>query len=85
MTRGINAELERSSDFAKEVTNSIARYNSKDWGDLCESDKELNSQAIEGGGRILASYKTCKGKVYIITDDTKAKEQITTVLFANEY
>ena len=85
VTAGINAAIERDAHFAKEVFLATSRYAAHDWGDLCESDKELNEQALQRGGRILAAYPTSLGRMYIITDDTTAEKLVTTVLFADEY
>ena len=85
VTAGINAAIERDAHFAKEVFLATNRYAAHDWGDLCEDDKELNRRAKTCGGRILAAYPSTRGRVYIITDDTKANPQITTVLFVDEY
>lgn len=84
-TSGINNEVAESAEFAKEVVNIIHQYCNREWGDLCRQDKKMNEDAIKHGGRIVAAYQTSEGKVYIITDDTKATEWITTVLFASEY
>lgn len=85
VTAGINAAIERDAHFAKEVFLATNQYAAHDWGDLCESDKALNEQALQHGGRILAAYNTSLGRVYIITDDTTAEKLVTTVLFADEY
>ena len=85
MTCGISAAMDESGSFSMEIADCIHRFTVDDWGDLCEDDKELNQRAKTCGGRILAAYHTSHGKVYIITDDTKANPQITTVLFADEY
>jgi len=84
-TRGINNEVANNKQFAKEIVESVKRYCRHDFGDLCDDDKKMNEDAIKYGGRILAVYNLSQGKVYIITDDTKAKEWVTTVLFASEY
>jgi len=83
MTRTVNDAIADNSKFAKEVTVALKRYASKDWGDMDESDKQLNDNAVATGeDRILAAYKTGKGKIYIITEWDRS---YTTVLFADEY
>ena len=85
-TRGINNKIADDSKFAKEIVSFIKFYCNHEWGDLCDDDKKMNEDAIKYGGRILAAYHTKdKEKIYIITDDTLAKEWVTTVLFASEY
>ena len=85
MTCGISAAMDESGSFSLEIADCIHRFTVDDWGDLCEDDKALNRQAKACGGRILAAYPSARGRVYIITDDATANEQITTVLFADEY
>lgn len=83
MTRGINDTVADDTSFAKEITLAIAKYRQGDWGDLCGEDKKLNNNAVaRNDDRILAAYKTEKGKVYIITEWDRSA---TTILFANEY
>lgn len=83
MTRGINDTIAEDEGFAKEVMNCLGRYIRKDWGDMCDEDKQLNDSAvINGDDRILAAYNTSKGKIYIITEHDRS---YTTVLFTHEY
>mgnify|MGYP006981750763 FL=1 len=49
---------------------------------MSEGDKEMNELALKDGGRLMGTYKTCKGKVWIITE---ADRSVTTVLFPKEY
>lgn len=84
-TSGINDKVAENAEFAKEVSNCIAKYKINDWGDLCADDIKMNETALKHGGRILAAYTTSQGKVYIITDDTKSDEWVTTIMFAEEY
>ena len=85
VTAGINAAIEQNICFAREVFGATIRYTAGDWGDMCESDRAMNEQALQRGGRILAAYTTSLGRMYIITDDTTASRLVTTVLFADEY
>ena len=82
-TQGIVNAVSESEEFSKEVVTAFRRYISGDWGDIYPEDKELNENAIKyGGSRIFASYKTSKGKIYIITEWDRS---YTTFLFADEY
>lgn len=82
VTRGIAIEAEESPAFAREVAVAFNRYRQGDWGDLCREDKDLNNQAVENEGRILAAYQTSKGKIWIITEWDRSS---TTILFPEEY
>ncbi|MBP2071187.1 hypothetical protein [Thermoanaerobacterium butyriciformans] len=81
-TRGVADEMEGSPEFAREVAAAFNRYQSKDWGDLSQVDKELNDLAVKTGERILAAYETSKGKIWIITEWDRSA---TTILFPIEY
>jgi len=84
-TSGINDKVAENGEFGKEIANSIVKYKNNDWGDLCADDIKVNQDALKYGGRILAAYTTSQGKVYIITDNTKTDEWVTTIMFAEEY
>lgn len=61
----------------------ISRHVCGDFGDLCEEDKQMNLEAIKNGDdRILSSYNTDFGKIYVITEHDRSA---TTVLYADEY
>ena len=78
MTKGVEGLLSRH-----EITQLLFRHTGGDWGDLVQSDKDLNDQALESGeGRIFSSYETEKGKVWVITEHDRS---VTTVLLPSEY
>lgn len=81
-TRGVADEMENNPAFAREVDAAFSRYQIKDWGDLCQEDKDLNDQAIEADDRILAAYNTSIGTIWIITEWDRSA---TTFLFPSEY
>ena len=82
MTRGILRAIEADRVFAGEIATACRKYAQNDWGDTCADDKELNADALVNGDRIVALYKTSKGRVFIITE---VDRKITTVLFGSEY
>ena len=83
MTNGISSKITESKKFANEITNCFKRYIVCDWGNLCDEDNEMNDNALRTGtARVLASYDTSEGKVYIITEQDRS---YTTILFADEY
>ena len=88
VTRGIDVVMEKNSRFAAEVNLSLQRYIIKDWGDLSENDKQANEDALQYPDDLylLASYNTCEGKIYIITNriSENAGENGTTVCFPSE-
>ncbi len=61
----------------------LRRHTAGDWGELDEEDKELNSQAVKEGTRILSSYMLPAGvKVWLITEWDRSA---TTFLLPSEY
>lgn len=52
------------------------------WGDLCQKDWQENDLSVKRGFRILSSYETRSGKVWIITE---ADRTVTTILLPAEY
>jgi hypothetical protein len=64
-----------------EILNMIRRHSIGDWGELSQKDKKANDEALLYGNRILSSYKTKTGKVWIITESDRSA---TTILFASE-
>lgn len=82
MTRAVHDKMNGDIDFAIGVLESFEKYRSCDWGDLCESDKAENEQALKDGERILALYNIGSDKIYIITEWDRS---VTTILFPYEY
>jgi hypothetical protein len=60
----------------------LARHAAGDWGDLCAFDRRQNEIALRDGLRVLSSYETPAGRVWIITE---ADRSITTILLPEEY
>ena len=66
----------------KTAIELITRHVTGDWGDLCEEDKQLNEEAIQGEYRIFSCYLLADEKIYIITEYDRS---LTTVMLASEY
>lgn len=82
MTRGIAGAVE-DEDFFREVRQAFTRYIHGIWGDTCEADSKMNDRAVAyGNDRILASYETSHGKMFISTEYDRS---YTTIMFATEY
>lgn len=83
-TRGIAAARESNKRFDREVNRAFARYIAADFSDMqYAEDIAMNYDAIQNGNaRIFATYNTCKGKIYIITEWDRS---CTTILFPSEY
>lgn len=81
-TKGVAECASRNPAFMVELSIILARYCFGDWGELCKEDWEQNDYALIAGGRIMGSYGTCAGKVWIITEWDRSA---TTILFPDEY
>ena len=84
MTRTINDTIAENEQFAKDIARALKMYKEADFSDMeYEEDIQMNYDAIKSGeDRIFATYNTCEGKVYIITEWDRS---VTTILFPDEY
>lgn len=87
-TIGVNNTIKENEQFAREIISDLQRYVNKDWGDLDEEDKQTNEDALQYPDDLylLGAYKTCKGKIYIITNriSETAGDNATTICFPDE-
>lgn len=85
-TRTIAQNIKDEPKYGLEINKCIERFIAKDWGDLTDDDIKSNNEAITYNDKVLANYKTSKGKIYIIADATdKNYYETITVLLASEY
>lgn len=82
MTSGIRNIINEKPSYQYELVNYLNRYMNEDWGDLCDDDKQMNEDAIRNNERLLASYVTSGGNIYIITERDRS---YTTILLRSEY
>lgn len=87
-TATVNNAMMENKHFAKDIFSAMERYCNKDWGDLDAEDKQINDDALNYPEDLylLAAYKTCKGKIYIITNiiSEMAGDNATTICFPSE-
>lgn len=85
-TKGIANVILEAPTFINEILGAILKFMDKDWGETPEEDKDLNDAALEYKGRILASYKTSKGTIWINAESEDGEDytQIL-VMFPDEY
>ncbi len=55
---------------------------SAEWGDVDDHDRQANDQALRDGTRLLSSYRTPLGTIWIITE---ADRSSTCILLPEEY
>ena len=79
----ITANANKELDIPSVLQILLARYMQGDWGNLCESDKQLNDSALKYGDRIFASYTDANDRKFWII--TEADRSATTVLLPEDY
>ena len=67
----------------QEIDAALMRHLSGDWGELCETDRQANQQALRYGDRLLSAYQTEEGTTFWII--TEADRSATTVLLPEDY
>ena len=82
LTKELDTEFRKNENFAIEILEAMAKFLKNDWGITCEEDKKLNDKAVETGDPIIATYETCLGNIFIISEKG---HMVNTVLFAKEY
>ena len=85
-TRGVSEEM-KDIKFYNEVKHAFSKFVSGDWGITSEGDKALNDDALITGDRILASYLTSKGKIWINADFVynPSDPRPIVIMFPDEY
>lgn len=78
-TPGALAALEKTGQNAMDF---LSRHVRGDWGDLPKEDKDENQLSLEKGFRLLSSYRTTAGTIWVITE---ADRSHTTLLLPDEY
>ena len=83
MTPGIQDLMEEGLN----PSSYLIRHIHGDYGDLCLSDCDLNRQSIPLRDRIMSSYVTPYGKMWIMTEweDPEVDKPYTTLLTPAEY
>lgn len=88
VTNKVNEAMKENRKFVVEVNLCLQRYDVKDWGNLGEEDKQTNEDALQYPDDLylLATYQTCKGKIWIITNriSENAGDNATTICFPDE-
>jgi hypothetical protein len=69
-------------DAGEDAFDYLARHATGDWGELCAFDRRQNEVALREGYRVVSSYETPAGTVWIITE---ANRSVTTILLPEDY
>jgi hypothetical protein len=65
-----------------QIGEMLTRHLSGDWGDLDDSDKQMNESALKSGERLLSRYIVNGEPFYVITEWDRS---VTTVLRSQDY
>jgi hypothetical protein len=66
-----------------DIWTALEKHIGGNWGELDESDRTANDQALQDGSRLLSAYRSEYGmRFWIITE---ADRSVTTVLLPGEY
>lgn len=82
MTRGIAAKIDKNAQFSNDIRKALDKYINCNWGECCKEDSKMNNYAVKNESRILGTYDTCEGRIWIITERDRSA---TTILFPSEY
>lgn len=79
----------KNNQFSNDVITALQQYSRMNWGVIDEDGKKSNYKALSKPDDlyIFAAYKTCEGKIFIITarKTETPGDNATTVMFADEY
>ncbi len=68
---------------SRDANEALIRHLEGDWGQVCESDRQLNDSAVQQGGRIMSEYRSGSGvRFWIITEHDRS---VTTILLPSDY
>ena len=68
---------------SRDVNEALIRHLEGDWGQVCESDRQLNDSAVQQGGRIMSEYRSRSDvRFWIITEYDRS---VTTILLPSDY
>lgn len=82
ITSGIDQAIKEDNYYLYEIIDIFIKFGNGNWGILDANDIEANNLALVNNKRLLGSYLTSKGKVFIITESDRS---YTVVMFAEEY
>ncbi len=66
----------------EEISTSLSRHITGDWGVLPADDEQANEDALIHGDRLLSAYGDSDRRFWIITE---ADRSVTTILLPNDY
>jgi hypothetical protein len=80
--------LEALADAGQTPDFFLDKHVQGDWGEVDETDKKANDEALVNGERLLSAYRTLRNeRIWIISEatDDKGNRAATTILKPSEY
>ncbi len=85
-TRGVANLMDENKAFSDFARRSLRRFISADWGEMCESDRQQNEDALKhNDNRIFAAYENAEHPAWKLWIITEWDHSATTLLFPSEY
>ena len=85
-TCGVVSLMSEDPTFSEFARQSLRRFISGDWGEMCQSDKQQNEDALKDhDNRIFAAYEHKEQAAWKIWIITERDHSATTLLFPSEY
>ena len=75
--------LEVIADARVSIVDLLIKHLRGEWGELSDSDRQQNEQAIVAGQRIVSNYVLASGRTVLVI--TEADRSATTFLLPGEY
>lgn len=91
MTNGVNYLVERGEIQDKDLLSALLKFNSDDWGILCNEDKEFQNELLKNPNskyedRFMGVYMINENKIWIMSEyDYSIKSLLITILLPEEY
>ncbi len=86
VTCGVNDLMTENAEFMKFVHRCFTRFTGCDWGDMTESDRRQNEEALKhNDNRLFAAYEHAEHPDWRLWIITECDRSATTALFPSEY
>lgn len=86
ITAKLNNDMANDEATAQAVYKALKRFNSGDWGNVPQEDKDANNADLtRREGRVLARYDTPNGDIYINLSFEESGEDTALLMYCNEY
>ena len=85
-TRGIDIACKVSKIFDKEIMIALSKFKRLDYGETSFEDKLVNDDALLHYDRVIATYETVQGRIWIVAESEDGMQYTSiTLLFPSEY